>query len=202
MKRYVVIGFPNLLTDWLATRKPELKEQVFVFTANVRGRIMITAASKAAETQGIFADTALADAKAIVPEVQVFDDQLGLAQKLLTRIGKWAIRFTPIVAIDLPNGLILDASGCTHLWGGENEYLQTILNRLRESGYHCRAAIADTIGAAWAIAKYGKFSPIIASNQQYNAILNLPPSALRLDNLIIQRLHKLGLNQIGKFIQM
>ncbi len=202
MKRYVAIVFPNLLTDWLAIRKPALKEQVFVFTANVRGRVVITAASRAAEAQGIFADTALADAKAIVPEVQVFDDQIGLSEKLLTRICKWSIRFTPIVAIDLPNGLLLDASGCTHLWGGEKGYLQMILKRLRESGYHCRAALADTIGTAWAIARYGKASSIISPNQQYNALLNLPPSALRVDQLIIQRLHKLGLTQIGKFIQM
>ena len=49
MKRYVSIWFPHLLTDWLVTRKPALKDQVFVFTTTVKGRVTITAASKEAE---------------------------------------------------------------------------------------------------------------------------------------------------------
>jgi len=202
MKRYVAIWFPNLLTDWLAIRKPELKAQVFVFTLPVHGRVIITAASVAAEQQGIVAGKVLADAKAIVPDVQVFDEQAELAKKLLCRIGKWCIRFTPIVGLDLPNGLFLDVSGCTHLWGGEKGYLQSLLKRLREAGYHCRAAIADTMGTAWAIARYGTVTPLIAPNQQYNALLALPPMALRLEEATVQRLHKLGLDKIGKFIQM
>ncbi|TDQ11506.1 Y-family DNA polymerase [Pedobacter metabolipauper] len=202
MKRFVSIWFPHLLTDWLVIRKPELKGRVFVFTEPIHGKVMITAASRDAETNGIFAGTPLADAKAIVPGIQVFDDQPELARKVLTRIGKWAIRFTPIVAIDLPNGIILDSSGCSHLWGGEKGYLKMILERLRESGYSCHAAISDTIGTSWAIARFGSVSPIINENQQYNAILNLPPIALRIDEATTQRLHKLGLDKIGKFIQM
>ncbi len=202
MKRYVSIVFPNLLTDWLAIRKPELKGQVFVFTIATRGRIVITAASIEAEKQGIFAGIPLADAKAIIPDIKCFDDQENLHKKLLTRIGKWSIRFTPFVAINLPDGLLLDCSGCTHLWGGEKNYLQTIIKKLNEAGYNARAAISDTIGTSWAIARFGKTSPIVAENNQYNALLNLPPMALRIEEPIIQRLHKLGLDKIGKFIQM
>lgn len=202
MKRYVSIWFPNLLTDWFAIRKPELKDQVFVFTTIVHGKVMITASSKQAELQGIFSGSSLSDAKVIVPDIQVFDDQLNLATKLLTRIGKWAIRFSPIVAIDLPSGLIIDASGCTHLWKGEKGYLATILKRLQEAGYHCSAAISDTIGTSWAIVRYRNNAPIIEPNQQYNALVNLPPRALRIEEAVIQRLYKLGLDKIGKFIQM
>jgi protein ImuB len=202
MKRYVSIWFPYLLTDWLAIGKPELKDQIFVFTETARGKVMITAASKQAELKGIFAGSSLADAKVIVPAIQVFDNQPNLETKLLTRIGKWAIRFAPIIAIDPPHGIILDCSGCTHLWNGEKAYLQTILKRLRDTGYHCSAALSDTIGTSWAIARYNSISPIIAQNQQYNALVNLPPRALRIAEPIVQRLHKLGLDKIGKFIQM
>lgn len=202
MKRYVSIWFPNLLSDWLATRKTELKGMVYVFTKAERGRIMITAASKEAEKQGIISGTVLADAKAIVPDIQCFDDQVDLNKKLLTRIAKWAIRYSPIVGLDLPDGIILDSSGCSHLWGGEAEYLSHILHKLNESGYSCQGSISDTIGASYAIARFGKKSTIIAPNEQYNAILNLPPIALRLEAPLYQRLHKLGLDKIGKFVQM
>ncbi|TDG36513.1 DNA polymerase Y family protein [Pedobacter changchengzhani] len=202
MKRMVSIWFPNLLSDWLATRKPELKGEVFVFTKPERGRIIVTASSKEAEKQGIFCGAILADAKAIVPNIQCFDDEANLNKKLLTRIAKWAIRYSPFVAIDLPEGIILDSSGCSHLWGGEEKYLQHILAKLNESGYGCRAALSDTIGTSWAIARFGKKLPIIAPNEQYNALLNLPPIALRLETNSYQRLYKLGLDKIGKFIQM
>lgn len=202
MKRYVSIVFPNLLTDWLATRKPELKDIVYVFTTPIKGRITITATSTAAEKQGIFVGSILADAKAIVPDILTFDDQAYLAKKLLTKIAKWAIRYSPIVCIDLPDGIILDSSGCSHLWGGEEAYLAHIITKLTEAGYHCHGAIADTIAASWAIARYGKKSPIIAKYGQYNALLNLPPAALRIEEQIIIRLHKLGFDKIGKFIQL
>lgn len=202
MKRYVSIWFPNLLTDWLATRRPELKGKAYVFTNSIRGRIIITATSKEAEKQGIFAGSILADAKTILPDILAFDDQINLNKKLLTKLAKWAIRYSPTVAIELPEGIILDSSGCSHLWGGEEKYLEHIQNKLTRSGYSCSAAISDTIGACWAIARFGKSSPIIAPNQHYNALLSLPPIALRIEDHIIQRLHKLGLDKIGKFIQM
>lgn len=63
---------------------------------------MVTAASKQAELVGIFAGTSLADVRIIIPNIQAFDDQPNLNTKLLSRMGKWAVRFAPVVAIDLP----------------------------------------------------------------------------------------------------
>jgi protein ImuB len=144
----------------------------------------------------------VADARVIVPSLQVIDDKPDLPEKLLTRIAEWCIRFTPFVSLDLPDGLILDVTGCSHLWGGDKSYLKEIVQRLSDRGYHVRAAIADTIGAAWAISRYGKNTPVIESNQQSSAILSLPPESLRLDIDTIERLHKLGLKQIKDFIAM
>jgi protein ImuB len=75
---------------------------------------------------------------------------------LLTRLAEWCIRFTPIVAIDPPDGLLMDVTGCCHLWGGDALYLSDIINKLNIRGYNIRAAMADTIGAAWADARFGK----------------------------------------------
>jgi protein ImuB len=202
MSRLLSIYFPNLLADYLAIKKPELKDKVYVFTMSQSNRIMVTAASHEAEKQGIFAGMVLADAKAIVPGILAFDDHVDFNKKLLTRLAKWAIRYSPTVAIDLPDGLIIDSSGCSHLLGGEEKYLETILSKLKESGYSCRGAISDTIGTSWATARLGRKHPIIQSGQQYNALLNLPPMALRLEQPVIERLHKLGFDKIRKFIQL
>lgn len=199
-KRFLSIWFRHLLTDWLALRRPELQNLPFVFAIPDHGRMIITAASPQAEMQGLTIGMVAADAKAIVPSLQVIDGIPGKELKLLTLLGGWCIRYTPIVAIDPPNGLILDVSGCSHLWGGEKSYLEDLLNRLRSKGFDVQAAIADTVGAAWAIARFGKTKPIIESGAHAETLLSLPPAALRLDELVLDRLQKLGLRSIRSFI--
>lgn len=199
-KRFISIWFRHLTTDWMTLRRPELKDIPFVFAVPDHGRLIITAANIPAEVQGVTVGMVGADAKAILPNLEVLDEIPGLPEKLLKAIGEWCIRYTPIISTDLPNGLILDISGCAHLWGGEQKYLKEIVTRLRSKGYDVRAAIADTIGAAWAIARFGKVTPIIKPGEQISALLPLPPAALRLEPATLDRLKKLGFRIIGNFI--
>ena len=201
-KRFVSIWFRSLVTDWLIIKKPALQNMAFVFAAPDHGRMRITAASPLAQAQGIYTGMVVADARTILPLLQVFNDKPERAVNLLRGIAEFCIRYTPIAAIDLPDGIILDVSGCAHLWNGERPYLSEIINRLRSKGYHIRAAMADTIGCAWAIARFGKITAIIESGQQADALLALPPAALRLPVNIIERLQKLGLYQTGSFMNM
>lgn len=201
-KRFLAIWFPSLVTDWKTIRQPSLKGQPMVFTAKDHGRIIVTAANSAARQHNISSGTALADAKAIVSNLQVFDGITGIEQRLLAALCKWSIRFTPVAAVDLPDGLLLDISGCAHLWGGEAPYYNEIISRLRTAGYDARGAIADTIGAAWSQARYGKNGPIIPAGRLLEALLPLPAAALRLEYPVLARLQKLGLYKIGSFASM
>lgn len=201
-KRYVSIWFRHLRTDWFTRYQPNLKNLPFVLRTPQHGRMVITATNAVAESKGLSCGMVLADARAILPELEVQDDKPDLAEKLLTRLSEWCIRFTPIVAVDLPDGLLLDASGCSHLWGGDEPYLREIVRRLNERGYEARAAMADTIGTAWAVARFGKEPLVIASGTHVTALMSLPPEALRLEAETIERLHKLGLHQVKQFIGM
>src|SRR5690606_30249642 len=145
----------------------------------------------------------LADARAIMPDLQVREDQPELRSKLLKRLAIWCIRFTPIAAVDLPDGIILDASGCAHLWGGEVSYLNNIVEKLSKRGYDVRAAMADTPGVAWAIARYGIQNQnikttTIPAGSHIDAILDLSAEALRLEPEAVARLHKLGLHKTSQ----
>ena len=199
-KRYVSLWFRHLLTDWTALRRPELKDKPFVIAESDHGRMVITAASIEAEHEGISAGMAVADARAVFAGLPMIDHIPDKAEKLLKALGEWCIRYTPAIAIDMPNGLLLDISGCAHLWGGEHDYLKEIVTRLRSKGYDVRGAMADTAGAAWAVARFGKIKPIILQGMQREALLNLPPAALRLEPEVITRLHRLGFYTIKSFI--
>ena len=134
-KRFMSIWFCSLKTDWYIRRLPELKEVPFVLAAADHGRMLVTSASKPARAQGIYNGIAVADARAFVHSLQVVDDQPGIDAKLLKSLAEYCIRYSPVVATDIPDGLILDISGCAQLWGGEQKYLTEIHNRFKKFGY-------------------------------------------------------------------
>ncbi len=201
MPRYASIWFPYLLTDYVVRKHPELREQPFVLASKQRGRMVIDAVNAIAMQKDIRSDMVLADCKAIFPELQMLETESGRTEKLLRAMAEWSIRYTPFVAVDLRDGLILDTTGCSHLWGGEAAYLQTIKSKLGSYGYTVKIAVADTVGTAWAMARFGN-SNIVKTKEQKNALRNLPPAALRLDATVLARLKKLGLQQIGDFMDM
>src|SRR5215471_1911872 len=114
-KRFVAIWFRHLKTDWMIHHNPDLKNIPFVLALPDHGHVRITEVSALAKTNGIEIGMVVADAKVIMASLQVFDDTPGLSERLLKKIALWCIRYTPVASIDLPNGLILDVSGCIHL---------------------------------------------------------------------------------------
>lgn len=201
MTRYASIWFPYLLPEHTARKNPEYRDVPFVLSTPVRGRMLVKAANEKAVRLGIRADMVLADCKAIHPDVQVVEAEPGKEDTLLRALAEWCIGYTPSVALDLPDGLLLDSTGCAHLWGGEERYVEAIRSKLAGYGYHVRIAIADTIGAAWAMARFGKASIVKAGNQK-EVLRKLPATALRLEPQVLDRLKKLGLETVGSFIDM
>ncbi len=200
--RYLTIWFQSLTTDWHRAHSPGLAATAFVLAAPEHGRMLVTEASREAREKGIHAPMTVADARAIFPSLVVLQDDPQRPAQLLQYFAAWFIRYTPMVATDAPDGLVLEVTGCAHLWGGEETYLAEIISRLARLGYQVRAAMADTIGAAWAVTRYGSQGNIINSGQQFTALLSLPPSALRLALDTVERLEKLGLRQVKDFISL
>lgn len=201
-RRYVSIWFRHLVTDWITRRQPELKSVPFVLCDNVRGRMVVTKANPIAVNEGIFTGMALADARALIPDIIPFDDRPQIPEKLLSGMADWCIRYTPSVCLDLPDGLLMDITGCPHLFGGEIPYLKDIVTRLRDFGYDARAAMADTVGGAWAVARFALKHPIVPPQGQKRVLSTLPPAALRLDSEVADRLHKLGITTIAEIYAM
>ena len=78
-------------------------------------------------------------------------------QKLFSNLTEWCRQFSPIVGVCEPDGLLLDLTGLAHLFGDEPALTRTLLSRLAQRGLSARLAIADSLGAAWALAHYGEF---------------------------------------------
>lgn len=135
----------------------------------------------------------LADARAQVPELAIVPHDPALDHAWLDRLAQGCARYTPLVALDSPDGLILDITGCTHLFDGEAGLIDDIDRRLTRLGMTLRHALGPTADAARALARY-QTRP---APDEATAIRRLPVAALELDAEATTALVRAGLKTIG-----
>ncbi|WP_286712467.1 DUF6504 family protein [Sphingomonas sp. 67-41] len=161
-------------------------------------RIEIAAACPAAQALGLRPGMAVTQARAQVPglDIRPADPEGDLAS-----LGSLAIlaarRWSPVVAVSGTEGLMLDLSGTAHLFGGEEGMARRIVTLLARAGFAARIAIADTPGAAWALARF-QGNCICPPGEQARALDDLPTPALRIDAAAVELLRRLGVDRIGQ----
>lgn len=152
-----------------------------------------------AEKLGLACGQPLADARAMIPSLEVVEEESPADRALLENLAAWAERYTPIVTLDPDNGLILDITGAAHLFGGEAGLVADVEVGLQAQGFFVRRAIADTPGAASAAARYGSIS-IVPEGGTAEMLKPLPLAALRLDEETVAALDRVGLKRIGQIM--
>lgn len=171
--------------------------------ARQNNALRLTALDGRARMRGLSIGLSLADARARVPDLDAVEEEPRADHALLEAIADWCDRYTPLVALDPPDGLLLDISGCAHLLGGEATLLADMITRLRTQGFAARGAIAGTLAAAAALARYGKRQDkrpiIVPPGHERAAIAPLPLAALRLDPETVDALAQVGLRTIADF---
>lgn len=136
----------------------------------------------------------LADARARVPELQAFDHDPVADQIWLERLADGCIRYTPMVAIDPSQGLILDVTGCIHLFDSEADLVRDIEARMAALRMTIRLAFGSTASAAHALSRY----QALPARDEATAIRRLPVAALELEAEATQGLLRAGLKTIGE----
>ena len=126
-------------------------------------RRLVQAANAAALAAGLRVGTPATKAQALVPGLLVEEANPAADAQELERLAIWLHqREAPIVAPDPPNGIVIDTTGADRLHGGEADMLTAIVGRLAMSGVEAKAAIADSWGAAHALARYVSGSTIVS----------------------------------------
>ncbi len=158
---------------------------------------LIDATNGAARTAGVRAGQKLTDARAICPPLATHPaDPQGDADAL-HRLALWTQRWAPWSATDGEDGLLLDTSGAAHLFGGEDAMIAEMRARFEGLGLTARIALAPTIGAAWALARFAESPAPCAPGDLAARLAPLPVEALRLDSDTVLLLRRLGLKTIG-----
>ncbi len=172
------------------------KDEASIVVAKENNALAIYALDEAASRLGLHPGQPLANARAICPELKVFDADVAADQKTLDDIADWCDRFTPLVALDPPHGLFLDITGCAHLFGGEAMLLQMLIRALARQGFTVNAAIASTSICARTLTRQAS-NTIVVDGAEAEAVNPLPVSALGADEAITTGLRRAGLKTIG-----
>lgn len=163
-------------------------------------RIEIAAACPHAQALGLVPGMAVTLARAQVRGLDIRpadpEDDLAALRRLAILAAR---RWSPVTALSGSDGLFLDIGGTAHLFGGEETMIRHIVRLLARAGFTARIAVADTAGAAWALARHGgEPVTICPPDTQEEALAGLPTSALRIDEAAIELLQRLGINRVGQ----
>ena len=153
----------------------------------------------AAEAVGLVPGMMLSDAKAQIPELKTLEADPAGDLAFLERIAEACRRYTPALALDAPDGVRMNITGCERLFGGEAGLVADLSARLDAIGLSFRYGIADTPALAWALARYGR-EPIAGVGMAAPALAPLPMAALGLEAGTLAVLKGLGLRRVGQLM--
>lgn len=167
-----------------------------IVVAKQNNALQIFALDDAAARLGLEVGLPLANARAICPQLRVFDADEAADVRALNDIADWCDRFTPLVALDAPHGLFLDITGCAHLFGGEAALLRLVCSVLTAHGFTVSAAIAGTAVCARTMTRH-VHGRIVGHGEEADATKPLPVFALGAGAAITTGLRRAGLKTIG-----
>ncbi|WP_246623557.1 DNA polymerase Y family protein [Sphingomonas colocasiae] len=173
--------------------------QPTILVARTGQRDAVTAACPVALELGLRPGMAAAHARALVANLEVHDAQPDRDRAFLDRLALHAVaHWTPIASVSGMDGIWLDLTGTTHLFGGEERFCRRLVAFARRLGFTARVAIAGSAGAAHALARFGRQTiTIVPPGTETQAIADLPLAALRLRPEALVAAARFGLERIS-----
>ncbi|MGF1502566.1 MAG: DNA polymerase Y family protein [Paracoccaceae bacterium] len=183
-------------------KRGERPRAPFALTEAGADGIRIAAANPPARADGIDAGLALAEARARLPDLGTEEIDRSADAAALRGLAGWMIRWSPLAAVDGTDGVMLETTGCAHLWGGESAMMAAISAALDGAGICHRLGLAATPGAAWALAHAadGPLTRIAEGTPRAleAGLADLPVAGLRLGREASTLLRRFGLVRIGQ----
>lgn len=199
MRRILSLWLPQLPLDLRVRMEDGRAAGVFAIVAETGNAWRLTHLSEPARRAGLSPGLSLPDARAVCPGLLTAPADPGREGALLRALWRWADQFSPRVSLDAPDGLLMDITGCAHLFGGEADMAQTLLERAGDLRITARIGIADTRGAAAGLARFLAAPVAIApAGGTAAALADLPLTALGLAPALVHEIARAGLQRIGQ----
>ena len=207
MKRFLSIWLPDWPLDRLRRARllPSGRQscaapaEPFILTQAGAKGLVVVAANTRAKSLGVSAGLSFTDARARVPGLLAEPHDPTADAEALRWLAEWLVRYTPLVAVDGIDGLMLETTGCDHLHGGEALMAERLHRKLVRDGITNQIGLASTPGAASALARgSGQAWRVLAEADTRSGLADLPVISLRLSSDAVTLLRRFGLTRIGQ----
>lgn len=202
MPRVVCLFFPYLPTERIRRHGPEgvPADQPLVVISRSGSKRWISAADPTALKVGLRVGMPASKAQAMISNLVMIAADPTADAAAVERLALWCLRtYSPIVAVDGIDGVVLDTEGADHLHKGEALMISGLVNTLWHRGLTARAAISDTWGASHALARLtGAETMIVPAGETAKAVVGLPIQSLRLPADTIAGLATMGFATVGE----
>ena len=121
-RRVVCMWFPRLPSDRVLRARPI--DSPFALTLKENNADRLYCINPAAERAGLNRGMSFADARAFCPDLVSEPARPEQDARFLFTLRRWATRYCPWVGFEGNDGLVLDVTGSSHLWGGEKPMLE------------------------------------------------------------------------------
>lgn len=152
--RILSIWFPRLGAERLLRLERGTIDVPLAVVEAIGNTQILSSLSQDASAAGLRRNQPVRDAQAMCPALQTRLRNPRQEAEFLTALRRWVGKFSPWVAEAPPDGLTVDLTGCAHLFGGEASLLKHLEDDCADLGLSVTVGIADTPGAAWALARY------------------------------------------------
>ncbi|WP_299684034.1 DNA polymerase Y family protein [uncultured Tateyamaria sp.] len=153
-RRILSIWFPRLGAERLIRRQPMLADQPVAVVEERQNMQLITSLNGVAQGNGLQVGQPVRDAHAMCPGLMTYPRSGPAEARFLEALQRWAGKFSPWVAPEEADALVVDLTGCAHLFGGEAALMQVVEDDCTDLGLSVLMGLADTRGAAWALARF------------------------------------------------
>ncbi len=153
-RRILSLWFPRMGAERQMRQTPHLAEQPFAVVRDTGQMQMLCSLSPLASKAGLRVDQPVRDAHAMCANLLTRLENPHVESAFLGVLHRWAGKYSPWVAQQKPDALVLDITGCAHLFGGEEPLAHELQQDCGDLGLSVRLGIADTLGAAWALARF------------------------------------------------
>lgn len=195
---------------WAAVYLPQLAVDVFTQTSEPavcrieqRGKAVVWVANTQAQAQGVTAGCTLSAARALLPDLQVYERNEVLEQQAAERLALQLYGFSAWVHIAEPNMLLLELKASLKLFAGLEPLLQALRATVQSDYPQCFIAVAPTPSSAMLLARAGDETPLLHGQHTPGRLAQLPLAVMtetRPD--WYARLQKLGLQHYGELLRL
>ncbi|MEL7012963.1 MAG: DNA polymerase Y family protein [Pseudomonadota bacterium] len=158
-RRILSIWFPHLAAERILRHLDLDPEVPFAVVGEIGQMQVLHAINAAAAAAGLQRDQPLRDAHAVCARLVTKPANPPEEARFLQSLARWAGQLSPWVATEGQSALMIDITGCAHLFGGEAALLDKINVEAGQFGLTARCGIAGTVGAAWALARFAGRQP-------------------------------------------